>query len=104
MPQVKAARDAFFSQPYFKAREIWDRYLFDGDPGSAFSIALRWGDVRQNGQSGFHLDMGRPQQLDKMVIHTFDEYSLTPLKSEEGVQAYVSADLKHWKESTFLDG
>ena len=104
VPQVKAARDAFFSQPYFKAREIWDRYLFDSDPGSAFSIALRWGDVRQNGQSGFHLDMGRPQQLDKLVIHTFDEYSLTPLKSEEGVQAYVSADLKHWKEITFLAG
>ena len=33
--------------------------------------------------------MGRPQQLDKLVIHTFDEYSLTPLKSEEGVQAYL---------------
>ena len=102
--QVKAAREAFFNQPYFKTREIWDRYLFDGDRESAFSIAMRWGDVRQQGQSGFHLDLGEAQRLDRLVIHTFDEYSLAPLKSEEGVQAYVSADLKSWKEITFLAG
>lgn len=104
IPQVKAAREAFFNQPYFKSREIWDRYLFDGDRESAFSIAMRWGDIRQQGQSGFHLDLGEVQRLDRLVIHTFDEYSLTPLKSEEGVQAYVSADLKSWKEITFLAG
>ena len=104
IPQVKAARDAFFNQPYFKSREIWDRYLFDGDRESAFSIAMRWGDIRQQGQSGFHLDLGEAQRLDRLVIHTFDEYSLAPLKSEEGVQAYVSADLKSWKEITFLAG
>lgn len=104
IPQVKAAREAFFNQPYFKSREIWDRYLFDGDRESAFSIAMRWGDVRQQGQSGFHLDLGEAQRLDCLVIHTFDEYSLAPLKSEEGVQAYVSADLRSWKEITFLAG
>ena len=104
IPQVKAAREAFFNQPYFKSREIWDRYLFDGDRKSAFSIAMRWGDIRQQGQSGFHLDLGEVQRLDRLVIHTFDEYSLAPLKSEEGVQAYVSADLKSWKEITFLAG
>ena len=65
---------------------------------------MRWGDIRQQGQSGFHLDLGEAQRLDRLVIHTFDEYSLAPLKSEEGVQAYVSADLKSWKEITFLAG
>ncbi|MGN0069582.1 MAG: hypothetical protein ACI350_07625 [Prevotella sp.] len=104
VPQVKAARDVFFSQPCFKAREIWDRYLFDGDRQTAFSIAMRWGDVRHHGQSGFHLDLGEPQRLDKLLVHTFDEYSLAPLKSEEGVQAYVSADLKRWSAVTFLAG
>jgi len=104
VPQVRAARDAFFQQPLFKAREIWDRYLFDGDTLSAFSIAMRWGDPRPQGESGFHLDLGQPTELDSLIVRTFDEYSLSPLKSEEGVQAYVSADLKQWKEITFLAG
>ena len=93
VPQVQAARDAFFGQPLFKAREIWDRYLFDGDTLSAFSIAMRWGDPRPQGESGFHLDLGQPTELDSLIVRTFDEYSLAPLKSEEGVQAYVSSDL-----------
>lgn len=104
VPQVQAARDAFFGQPLFKAREIWDRYLFDGDTLSAFSIAMRWGDPRPQGESGFHLDLGQPTELDSLIVRTFDEYSLAPLKSEEGVQAYVSSDLKQWKEISFLAG
>lgn len=97
VPQVKAARDAFFGQTLFKTREIWDRNLFDGDPSTAFSIAQRWGDARTNGESMFCLDMGKPQALDKLTIQTLDEYSLSPLKSYEGVWVDVSADLKNWR-------
>ena len=104
VPQVKAARDAFFGQPLFKEREIWDRNLFDGDTSTGFSIAMRWGDIRPFGESGFHLDMGESQELDKLVIESFDEYSITPLKSYEGVEAYVSPDLKSWKQIVFMAG
>lgn len=104
IPQVKAARDAFFGQELFGAREIWDRNLFDGDPKTGFSIAMRWGDIRPFGESEFCLDMGEKQQLNKLVIESFDEYSITPLKSLEGVEAYVSADLKSWKPITFMAG
>lgn len=104
IPQVKAARDAFFGQALFKEREIWDRNLFDGDPSTGFSITMRWGDIRPFGESGFHLDMGESQELDKLVIESFDEYSITPLKSYEGVEAYVSADLKNWKQIVFMAG
>lgn len=104
IPQVQAARDAFFNQKLFKEREIWDRNLFDGDSSTAFSIAMRWNDPRPNGASGFHLDMGEVLHLDKVVIESFDEYSISPLKSYEGVQAYVSTDLKTWKEITFVAG
>ena len=102
VPQVKAARDAFFGQRLFKEREIWDRYLFDGDTSTGFSIAMRWGDIRPFGESGFHLDMGESRELDSLVIESFDEYSITPLKSYEGVEAYVSSDLKHWKQVVFM--
>ena len=101
---VQNARDAFFNQPIFVKREIWDRNLFDGDPSTAFSVAMRCGDQRENGSSGFYLDLGEPTELDSLVIRSFDEYSITPLKSEEGVKAYVSADLHSWKEITFLAG
>ena len=102
VPQVKAARDAFFGQRLFKEREIWDRYLFDGDTSTGFSIAMRWGDIRPFGESGFHLDLGESRELDSLVIESFDEYSITPLKSYEGVEAYVSSDLKHWKQVVFM--
>lgn len=104
VPQVKAARDAFFNQELFVGREIWDRNLFDGDPSTGFSIAMRWGDIRPFGESGFHLDMGGCLELDSLVIESFDEYSLSPLKSFEGVEAYVSSNLKDWKRVVFTAG
>ena len=104
IPQVQAARDAFFNQPLFKGREIWDRYLFDGDRATAFSISQRWGDIRPFGESGFHLDMGEALSLDKLVIESFDEYSIAPLKSYEGVDAYVSDNLRDWRHVVFTAG
>jgi len=104
IPEVKTARDAFFGQKLFGAREIWDRNLFDGNKETGFSIAMRWGDIRPFGESGFCLDMGESQQLDKLVIESFDEYSITPLKSYEGVEAFVSSDLKSWRAITFMAG
>lgn len=104
IPEVKAARDAFFGQKLFGEREIWDRNLFDGNKKTGFSIAMRWGDIRPFGESGFCLDMGESQQLDKLVIESFDEYSITPLKSYEGVTAFVSPDLKSWRTITFMAG
>lgn len=104
VPQVQAARDAFFNQPLFGEREIWDRNLFDGDPSTAFSIAMRWGDVRINHESSFCLDLGEALELDKLVLQSFDEYSITPLKSVEGVHAYVSSDMAEWQDITFIAG
>lgn len=101
---VQNARDAFFNQKLFREREIWDKYMFDGDPQTAFSISMRWGDPRENGESSFCLDLGSEQTLDSLIIQSFDEYSIAPLKSEEGVQAYVSSDMKEWKEITFIAG
>ncbi len=103
IPQVENARNAFFNQQVFKGREVWDKYLFDSNPKSAFSSSMLWGDQRL-GNSSFLLDLGTIQHLDKLIIKTFDEYSLQPLKSEEGVTAYVSKDLNNWTAVVFLAG
>ncbi len=100
---VQRARDAFFQQSIFRAREVWDRGLFDDDPETAFSIDLRFGDQRVKG-GAFRLDLGEVRELDELVLETFDEAGLQPLKSEEGVVAEVSMDLVTWREVRFLAG
>lgn len=104
IPQVQAARDAFFNQPLFKQREIWDRNLFDGDEQTGFSISQRWGDARIDGHSQFCLDLGKDTEMDKLVFQSFDEFSIAPLKSGEGANAQISSDLLHWKNIQFVSG
>ncbi|MGV8096210.1 MAG: hypothetical protein AB2L24_30520 [Mangrovibacterium sp.] len=103
IPQVQAARDAFFNQQIFKDREIWDRYLFDGDLSSAYSVSMRHNMIDPLGIT-FRLDLGKVTALDSLVIKTFDGYSLQPLKSEEGNNAKVSSDLVNWEDAFFLAG
>lgn len=101
---VKNARDAFFGQKLFRDRELWDRYMFDDDPGTAFSASMRWGDQRLHGESSFMLDLGSAAELDSLVIESPDEYSLSPLKSDEGVYLYVSENLVKWEKIVFIAG
>ena len=104
IPEVKAAREAFFKQPLFEARELWDRYLFDGDAKTAFSISFRHGDARMNSESSFFMDLGELTTMDQLVVESFDEFSITPLKTAEGVTAQFSADLVNWKNVKFIGG
>jgi hypothetical protein len=101
IPQVQRARDAFFTQNMFVERELWDRYAFDGKKNTAFSVSMRGGDRRIAG-GAIRLDFGEIIQLDKLVIKTFDEYSLQPWKTDEAQIAEVSVDLKSWKSIRFL--
>ena len=100
IPQVKACRDAFFQQETFVNRETWDNYLFDNNPKTAFSIGLRWNDFSP-GKNAFRLDFGGMIELDSLVLDSPDEFSLQPLKSDEGEYARVSADLKNWEVVAF---
>jgi hypothetical protein len=103
IPQVKAAREAFFNQKSFVKRETWDQYLFDGNLKTAFSIGLRWSDFA-TGKNAFRMDFGQPIKLDSLVIYSTDEFSLQPLNSEEGEYAHVSSDLRNWNEAPFRIG
>jgi hypothetical protein len=70
--EVKAARDAFFNQPLFIERGIWDKNLFDGSRETDFYVSRRWpGDIRVNG-GGVRVDFGQTIELDsiKLIVGT----------------------------------
>lgn len=101
IPAVQAGRDAFFSQRSFALRDCWDRFMFDDDPSTSFSVAIR-DEFFKPFSTSLCLDLGSVQQLDSLVITTRDEFELLPYYIEEGATAYVSTDLKSWKVVTFL--
>jgi len=102
IPQVQAARDAFFNQKAFVERHLWDKQLFDGDDKTGFAVCTRWFGTVWPGC--LRIDMGKVQHLDSLTIKTSDTYSLSPLKVDEGQPCLVSKDLKEWKEVTVLAG
>lgn len=84
IPQVKAARDAFFSQELITERGLWDRFLFDNDPTTYFRVMNGpiWG-------GALRIDMGAPTRLDKLTFRNVDDH----FKPQE---IQVSLDLKTW--------
>ena len=101
IPQVQAARDALFGQRSFAIRDCWDRFMFDGDPKTSFSVAIR-DDFFKPFTTALNLDLGEVTTLDELVIETYDEFSLLPYYIEEGATAMVSKDLKSWTPVSFL--
>ncbi|MCQ2137696.1 MAG: hypothetical protein MJY60_03230 [Bacteroidales bacterium] len=101
IPQVQAARDAFFNQEMYVRREIDSRNLFDGDLSTAFSIEQRWSGHYPD-KTCFMLDLGESVSLDSLVFDSFDYYSIQPWKAYEGSFFYVSDDLKNWTKHPFI--
>jgi hypothetical protein len=100
IPEVKAARDAFFKQKAFVEMGVWDRNLFDGDLSTGF-----WPTKRYIADRGcFRLDLGEVQQVDELLITVPDIFSLLPLKQDEGNYVEISTDLKSWERLTYLAG
>lgn len=103
IPEVQAAREAFFKQKAFMHRGCWDKNLFDGNPATDFRISSRFGVNTALPHAAFRLDLGKVQQVDVIHINTGDEFGLEPLIPEEGGIAYVSEDLRSWRSVTFID-
>lgn len=95
IPQVQRARDAFFDQPLFIDRGVWDRNLFDGDDSTSFYLARRVG-VQPINRGSLRIDLGEVTPLDKLVVRTGSEYALQPFKYDETIRASVSTDLSDW--------
>ncbi len=102
--QVQNARDAFFDQAVFRDRGIWDRNLFDGDASTGFWPSRKYR-VDQRVRGGcLRLDLGEVTDIDRLVLHIPDEYSLQPLLNDEGNFVEVSQDLKNWEQLTYIAG
>lgn len=103
IPQVEAARKAFFEQETFRGRGLWDRYLFDGNKNTLFYSSRRKGDNRVKGGC-FRLDLKKVQYVDSLILRVRNSYELQPLLPGEGNFARVSTDLKHWKTILLVAG
>jgi len=92
IPQVTACRNAFFNDPMFVNRGIWDKNLFDGNLNTFFIARLN--------NKMFRLDLGEIQLLDEIIIQIRDrlEYDLNPEMNSFSEQAYaeISSDLVQW--------
>jgi len=82
--QVNASRNAFLGQPLLAERGVWDRLLFDQEPGTFFRLSQSaiW-------QGALRIDMGKPTAIDQLVLRNVDQL----FKPKE---IFVSADLKEW--------
>ena len=102
IPEVKAARGAFFNQEAFVNRGIWDKYLFDDNLETGFWPSKRFRlDTRIEG-GAFRLDLGEITFLDELLITVPNEFGLQPLLIGEGNFVEISTDLVHWEELTYL--
>ncbi|HBP38430.1 MAG TPA: hypothetical protein DD640_06765, partial [Clostridiales bacterium] len=104
IPQVRKAQEAFFRQPDFLERGIWDKNLFDGRPDTGFwpcPLFRGIGEVTVDAGC-FRLDLGEVCAVDELVLNTGDRYGLAPMCSAAGYQAYVSEDLVSWRTVRFL--
>jgi len=97
VPQVQKAREAFLKQPLLIDRGLWDKNMFDGNDATAFYIARRSGVTPLSG-GALRVDFGEAIKIDKIVVRCGSEYALGRFKYDETVVAYLSSDLKEWKE------
>ena len=97
VPQVQKAREAFLKQPLLIERGLWDKNMFDGNDATSFYIARRSG-VSPLSSGALRVDFGEAIKIDKIVVRCGSEYALGTFKYDETVVAYLSSDLKEWKE------
>ena len=88
IPQVQASRDEFLGQKLLVERGVWDRYLFDNDPGTFFRLTQKplWG-------GALRFDFGGETKMDQLVLRNVDSRFQPKV-------AFVSTDLKTWTAVT----
>ena len=102
IPEVKAARDAFFKQDVFVKRGIWDRNLFDNDETTGFWQSKKY-DIDQSVKGGaLRIDLGKVTAIDELIIKAPNHFGLHPILLDEGNYVEVSKDLKEWRQVLYL--
>ena len=106
IPEVQAARDAFFGQQTYRLRGIESRYAFDGEDDTFFdgTSKLHYGGYRIQGGC-LRADFGAVYEADFVEITYFDsdEQSVfrnsIQMQGPTGVCTY-SVDLADWKKTS----
>ncbi len=70
IPQVQAARDAFFKQEVFIDKGVWDKFLFDGDLNTSYNMLHRQKDFKGG---ALRLDLGSITEIDRLLIKLEDQ-------------------------------
>ena len=100
---VRKAQKAFFEQPNFVGRGLWDRSMFDGDDDTSFYPTMRKSRDERIQGGALRVDFGEVVYPDRIVVEIPDYYSIQPwVEQEGGHYAEVSADLQKWVRIDFL--
>lgn len=103
IPQVKAARDAFFAQDTYILRGCDNAYAFDGNPDTFFDGNSRflWGTGTRLDGGCLRVDFGRVMDTDRIEI----EFFCPDVPTEEAPEQVIpqkldySADLWSWQDA-----
>ena len=99
IPQVQKARDAFFNQELFWRRGIWDKYMFDGNPETFFSVLHYTRDKRID-KGALRVDLGKRETIDQFSLRALWPSSNKDQPPQE-LMAEMSEDLTAWKKVAF---
>jgi hypothetical protein len=97
IPQLQKARDAFFTNPFFVGKGIWDKNLFDGNMATLFNQATGLGGEPPRHGGALRVDFGAPIRIDRLVMR--GEAVQLPKAVASGLTAEVSSDLKIWRSA-----
>lgn len=107
IPQVKAARDAFFNQEHYKLRGCEAKNMFDGSPDSFFdSQSKTYLDESRRICGGcLRVDFGKEIECDSVEIEFFSgDYATREVETQKlPLIAEYSTDLKDWQSSDFVN-
>jgi len=93
VPQVQKARDAFFTQPVFIERGVWDKNLFDGDMTTEFNVNNRLRDFKGG---ALRVDFGRPIRIEMLAVILKDVLAVQAYFAGGETLAETSTDLRAW--------
>ena len=103
IPQVKAARDAFFAQDTYRLRGCDNAYAFDGDPDTFFDGNSRflWGTGTRIDGGCLRVDFGCVMDADRIEIEFFCPDTPTEEAPEQWIPEHMdySCDLHTWVDA-----
>ncbi len=107
IPEVKAAREAFFNQETYTARGLECRAMFDDDPDTFFDgeTVYYWGGKRLN-NGCLRLDLGETRYISRMTVECFEinEPVLeVPMQHYPEMGQYTAEAFTDWKNAPLTD-